>query len=225
MREISEEKKKEIRESDEYKKTQKLLKLLYERIKRAKAFQTYEFDHFSEMCIGFKERWKEANEVPRIFIDLKTGRRRSPKHQSMGKMLSYLGLVESLGVAFADAILIMLIANGRAVHTTRGLTKHVTKVKELEKIDLAYKLEFLEDEGLEIFKILINRDTRNHVAHLKFTIQGNGEIRKRDKEKSPIHIDEDIRNFWSGVDVLRVVFEDIGLLSWFTGENQVEEEE
>lgn len=168
---------------------------------------------FKQNCQEFKEKWEEAQKVSKILRGLKT-RTRYPslEYESMSKMLVYLGLVESLGVALADIVLILLIANEREVHTRGPLTKHVTKARELEKIDLAYKLDFLEDEGLDLFRKFINRDVRNHIAHLKFTIQDNGEIRKRDG--SPIDIDVNISRFWGGVDILMLVFEDIRLLKW-----------
>jgi hypothetical protein len=230
MSEISKERKDEIRQSEDYKKARKILDPLYYNIvvmKRKIVFNERgtalgklryhpNYADFRNNCHEFETRWEEANKVSKILRGLKTARYPNPEYESMSKMLSYLGLVESLGVTLADAILILLIANERAVHT-KGLTKHVTKVRELEDVDLGYKLHFLEVEGFAIFKKFINKTTRNDMAHLKFTINENGEIRRRDG--NPIHINNDIRNFWDGVDVLRLVFEDVDLLSWFTGEN------
>lgn len=231
MSEITKARKDEIKQSDDYKKAKEILSPLYNTIvnkmrevvfdERGSPYATLRYHpnyaDFRNNCHEFQTRWKEANKVSKILRGLKTADYPNAEYASMSKMLSYLGLVESLGVALADAILILLIANERAVHTRAPLSKHVTKVGELDKIDLGYKLDFLEDEGFEIFRKIINKDTRNHIAHLKFIIQENGEIKRRDN--STIHIDEEIRNFWHGVDVLRLVFEDVGLLSWFTGEN------
>jgi hypothetical protein len=62
------------------------------------------------------------------------------KLKSMTKMLVYLGLVESLGTTFLDMALMLLIANGKEMHTRGPYVKHVTSLKELRKLDLAYKL-------------------------------------------------------------------------------------
>jgi len=40
-----------------------------------------------------------------------------PEARSMNKMLVYLGLVESLGVALIDTVLFLLVANGEEIHT------------------------------------------------------------------------------------------------------------
>lgn len=217
MSKLSEGERAHIRESEKYKKTKKLLKPMYQHVERAKAFHTSEFDRFIEMCIGFKERWKESLKVSEILRGLKTEiTYPSPQYKSMSKMLVYLGLVESLGVALADATLILFIVTGKDVHTRGPMTRHVTKAKELEKIDLSYKLDFLKNEGFDLFNELIKRDVRNTIAHLNFTIQDDGEIRNRDN--SPIHIDEVISSFWESVDMLKLVFEDVGLLKWFEKE-------
>lgn len=204
----------EIRESEDYQTARRILGRLYLNIERAKEFRLPHFEHFKQMCDDFKEKWEEAKKASKILRGLKTySFEPSSEYSSMSKMLTCLGLVESLGVALADMVLILLIANGKEVHTRRPMTKHVTKARELENIDLVYKLDFLEDEGLDLFGKFINRDVRNHIAHLKFTIRDNGEIRKRDG--SPIDIDKNISGFWVGVDTLELVFEDIGLLKWF----------
>lgn len=227
MSDISEHRKREIRQSEDYETVKKILDPLYYNIvalrRKIDLTQPIEFAErlefhphyadFQKNCQEFREKWGEARKVSRLLRGLKTADYPSLEYESMSKMLSYLGLVESLGVALADAVLILLIANEREVHTRGPMTKHVTKTRELEKIDLAYKLDFLEDEGLDLFARFIDRDVRNHIAHLKFTIQNNGKIKKRDG--SPINIDRNISRFWDGVDTLMLVFEDIGLLKWF----------
>jgi hypothetical protein len=231
MSEISEERKNEIRQSEDYKTAKKILDPLYHNIvglkKKIDLALGFEFTErlefhphyadFKQNCQDLKEKWDEAKKVSKILRDLKTYSF-DPSHEyaPMMKMLAYLGLVESLGVALADMVLILLIANGKEVHTRGPMTRHVTRATELEKIDLAYKLDFLEDEGLELFAEFINRDVRNHIAHLKFMIRDNGEIRKRDG--SPIDIDANISRFWDGVETLMLIFEDIGFLKWFEKE-------
>ena len=230
MSEISNERKREIKESEDYKTTKKFLGPMFGNIVSIKRkidltrplefAETFEWHpnylDFKQNFQELKEKWEEARRVSKILRGLKTIEYPSRKYESMSKMLSYLGLVESLGVTLADMVLILLIANGKEVHTRGPMTKHVTKTRELEKIDLTYKLAFLESEGLDIFRKFINTDVRNHIAHLKFTIENNGEIRKKDGSR--IDIDNNISRFWYGVDTLMVVFEDIGLLDWLRRE-------
>jgi hypothetical protein len=101
----------------------------------------------------------------------------------------------------------LLIATGKEVHTKGAFTKHVTSFRELTNIDLGYKLELLDDEELDLFKIFINRSLRNSIAHLNFRIQENGEIREI-KGNNPINVDEEISKFWAGVDTMKLILED-----------------
>jgi hypothetical protein len=130
----------------------------------------------------------------------------------MSKMLVYLGLVESLGTTLTDMVLVMFIANGKEIHTHGPFAKHVRTLEELRNIDLSHKLDLLREEKLHLFGSFLNRGDRNLIAHLKFKIQDNGEIRRLNN--SPIQIDEYIRKFWDGADTLMLVFEDIGFLKY-----------
>lgn len=228
MSELSGTKKENIRQSEDYKATKPILEGFLTRITktRSKISVTFppeyiyatRYGTFKHNCIVLKERWEETKSVSRLFRDLKTTEeleKLPARMKSMIKMLAYLGLVESLGVVLADMVLILLIANDREVHTQRSITKHVTKVEELRRIDLYYKLAFLKKENLGIFGTFIDRDLRNDIAHLKFTIQGDGAIEKKDSRQNRIDIDSKILEFWNGVDTLRCVFEDIGFLQWF----------
>lgn len=152
MSEISEEGKNEIRQSEDYKIAKNILGPMYRNIVGIRKkldltrpdFERYEFHphyaDFRQNCQEFKETWKEAEKVSKVLKGLKITSYPSLEYESMSKILAYLGLVESLGVTLADAILILLIANGKEVHTREP--KHVTKVKELKEVNLAISSVF-----------------------------------------------------------------------------------
>lgn len=182
------------------------------------------YEIFKKNCKEFREKWEEAQKVSETLRDIKTVQELQhlpPKSQSMVKLLAYLGLVESLGVTLSDMVLILLIANEKEVHTRWPIAKHAATTSELEEINLAYKLDFLKAEGFGLFKKFINRKLRNKIAHLEFRILDNGEIRKKDKKQTRIDIDKEISKFWSGVDTLKLVFEDIGYSKEFAIEKGV----
>jgi len=137
-----------------------------------------------------------------------------PKSKPMIKMLVYLGLVESLGTTFIDMALMLLIANGKEMHTRGPYIKHVTSLKELRKLDLAYKLYFLKSHGLPLFQKIVNRELRNDIAHLKFKIDDEGAI--RDSKGSLVDIDNVIQTFWKTILDIQSIFDTIGFTKWLS---------
>lgn len=208
--------KNKLRESEDYKKTKKLLFGMVQNVPKMGVHGHLEAEIFEKNRLELHEKWKEAQKVSEILRGLKSEvEYGGPKQKSMSKMLAYLGLVESLGVTLMDMILMVLIINGKEVHTRGPRIRHVRFFKELGELGLEYKLEFLETEGFEVFKSFINKDVRNHIGHLKFTIENNGDIRKKDRTRTRIHIDNEIFRFWKGADTLKLVLEDMGFLKWF----------
>jgi len=223
---LNETRKKELRQSRDYKKTRKILDNMFVNIAklRTKAGPTLpseyvfhtEYPIFKKNCREMWRKWKEAQRISRILRELKTEvRYPNDELKSMANMLAYLGLVESLGVTMMDMMLLFLMAHGRELHTRGYPTKHVETFEELEKVwNLDYKLSFLNSSGLSIFKKkIVDTKTRNIIAHLNFTIEKNtGVIRGR--RNKIIDINEKISNFWEGIDTLDLVLEDIGFLGW-----------
>lgn len=107
-------------------------------------------------------------------------------------------------------LLLILIANEYEVHTRRPYSKHVTSFEELADIDLGFKLKFLKDNGINIAERIVDRELRNIIAHLKFRILENGDV--RDRVNNRVLMDEKISRFWHAVDTLKLVFEDCRLL-------------
>lgn len=232
MNSIGEEDKERIRQSDEYKKTKAILDFHFTQVTKASSkvgpvlppeyvFGT-RYEMLKKNCGDFVERWEEAKRISEILRDMKNLDASAtilPKFRAMNKMLVYLGLVESLGVSLADIVLVLLIANEKEVHTESRSSRHVARIKELEDIELGYKMAFLKEEGIEIFSRFINKTTRNKIAHLDFTIDDKGIITSGENYE-PIKIDECIDDFWKGVRTLELVFEDIGFAEWFERRNR-----
>jgi len=216
MSEINEERKDRLRQTEDYKKTKEIFDRLISNVSYVSPMKVDLFPPsfrerlltFEKNCVDFYEKWKESEKVSEILRGLKSEvSYDNNKLKSMSKMLAYLGLIESLGVALVDMTLILLIANGKDVHIRWPYTKHATSFEDLERIELGYKLDILDAGGFDLFKKFMNRVVRNHIAHLKFTIQNNGEIRKKDG--SPIRIDEEISRFWDGVDTIKLILDEL----------------
>jgi hypothetical protein len=161
--------------------------------------------------------WKKSKETAEALKDMKAQEYLNalePKARSISKLFAYLGLVESLGVTLMDMALMLLIANGMDMHTRlgKGGMKHVSTLKELRKLDLSYKLEFLNASGLGFLTKVINRQLRNEIAHLKFKIEQNGEIKGSDERN--IDIGNVLTDFWQKVREIISIFEEIKFLDW-----------
>jgi len=203
----------EVRRYETLEKTEKILRKLLRHAKLGL------WDMRSELA----DSWDRSAKISLILQNLKVGgyaRLLQPKTRSMAKMLTYLGLVESLGVTFMDMALMLLIFNGKEMHTRGPYTKHVTSLAELQKIDLAYKQEFLKSHELHLFTELVNRNLRNEIAHLKFRIQEDGTIES--SEGSEVDIDNVIQRFWETVQDFISIFDEIGFTDWLSQRNRKE---
>ncbi len=211
-----------LRQSEDYKRTRPLLDNLLSNIlyvSEKKGFLPTPYEIFQDNCVDFYERWLDTSEISSILGDLKRDvQYPTEKHKAMSKMLAFMGLVESLGITMADMLLILVIANGKEVHTRGSYIKHVSSFSELKDVDWDYKSRFLKDEKFEIISKVLNLELRNTIAHLKFSIDDDGVIRGRGK--NIISIDENISNFWDAIDVLTLLFEDLGFLKWLETTNR-----
>jgi hypothetical protein len=134
-----------------------------------------------------------------------------PKARALSKLFAYLGLVESLGVTLTDMSLILLIANGEEVHIRKdkGIL-HASTLKELRKLDLIYKLGFLTANKLEFVAGMVNRPLRNDIAHLKFSIGEEGEVKGSNGQV--VNVDAVLREFWKRVEEIITIFDHIQFL-------------
>jgi hypothetical protein len=167
----------------------------------------------------FKENWsifhlklKKTREVANILVQSATITYPDKQIESMNKMFSYMGLVESLGITMMNMALLFLIANGKEIHSKTSPSMHVETYDDLERLwDVEYKLKFLDSAGISIFsQMIIIRNVRNMVAHLNFSIDTNGEI--RDSGRNKINIDRILTEFFKGIAILELVLEDINLI-------------
>ena len=168
----------------------------------------------------FKRRMGKATDLAKIIIQ--TGSAMSKvsesKVKSLMKMFQYLGYVESMGVTLVDMLVLLLIANGHQLHVERlhGWPRilHVSSFKELRHANLASKLGFLEINGMKNVVRLIDRDLRNDIAHLNFSIDDKGKIDT--PHKKDLDIDKELSKLKVYVLYITAVLEEHGFLKWLT---------
>ncbi len=126
-----------------------------------------------------------GNKVSSISVFENNSKR--PESSPIVKMFMYLGLVESLGVAFINLIMLLLITCGSDFHIEQH--HHIPRIIHAETIEdlqstsigLSSKVEFLKNNGLTRTSKLVNTDLRNKIAHLNLSeneIDENGVISK-----------------------------------------------
>jgi len=105
-------------------------------------------------------------------------------------LFSYQGMVETLGVSLVDVLILLLIANGRALHVERihnvPRMVHAVDLEDLNplNVSLGAKLNFLDRNRIRTSEF-IDRKLRNDIAHLRFTVDDEGKIfvKRRGKRK------------------------------------------
>lgn len=166
------------------------------------------------------DAWGKAQRTSEALKDMKSVSALhdlSPAPQAYAKLFAYLGLIEGLGVTLIDITLLLLIANGNDMHFRKGGgLMHVSRFKDLHRLNLLYKLEFLDAHKLGFVSKIVSRDLRNIIAHLGFTITEEGTI--RDSSNNKIAIDAEIEAFWKRVGEIIATFDERGLLRFIKQE-------
>jgi len=169
---------------------------------------------------ALSDTWKKAQETSDALKDMKSFyalHNLSPVPQAYAKLFAYLGLIEGLGISLIDITLLLLIANGRHVHFRKGGgMMHVSRLRDLHKLNLLYKLEFLEAQEFGFVSKIVDRNLRNSIAHLSFTITNEGQILGADNNE--INIDSEIEVFWKRVREIITIFDEGGLLRFIREE-------
>lgn len=178
-----------------------------------KSKTTPEFVRFKQISHEWNKRFQKAvttagsvESVQKLMHPLFQELQARPENRRLLAVLNlyrYLGLVESLGVALLDLIVWLLVANGRDLHVERvhdvPRIVHVAKFKDLDSrnVTLGMKLGFLERNELKKTSKFIDRNLRNDIAHLDFSIDNVGKISTGHSNDVNIYerIDTFIRNF------------------------------
>jgi hypothetical protein len=196
----------EEKKSPELLETQKLLSKL---MHGSGSFELL-WDNKDDLLVS----WNKSKEASEALKDMKAQEALNvlpPKSKALTKLFAYLGLVESLGVTLMDMALMLCIANGKEMHTYKGGgIMHISTLKDLRKLNLSYKIEFLKANKLGFVGGVVNNDLRNDIAHLKFLVEENGEV--RGSNGRTVNIDDTLTDFWKRVGEIIHIFDHIEFL-------------
>jgi hypothetical protein len=93
--------------------------------------------------------------------------------------IRYLLETEIIGTAYIDRVLLLLIGKGIDFHLEADYdhryTRHAKSLEDLQapNLSLSIKQDFLEANGITLFSRMIDRNLRNKIAHMDFTIKND----------------------------------------------------
>jgi uncharacterized protein (UPF0335 family) len=116
----------------------------------------------------------------------------TPKQKALLSLYFYLNLVEGACAENIQVIVFLLIKNGHYIYDPRKM-KYVETYRDLEKIDLYVKEQFLSAYGFGFCASVIDRELRNCIAHQDYVIFDDGKI-KNLKTGQMIDIEKKVHN-------------------------------
>jgi len=194
-------------EKVDYQLASKLKAKIFPLLEVARQRLGYRFDKaFLEQRKGMEIRLANSKTIMLLLARLKP-RFFSIKEQRVITLhLEFLTLVEGFFVTQINFLIFILIANGHDLYSFRK-GDYVKTIGDIEEVNLAFKLKFLEEHGFR--KLIANKalKLRNSVAHLFYEINENGTM-KVDKKR----ITQD--DYDKMCDDLRNVAYSLHLISW-----------
>jgi len=154
--------------------------------------------YFSKELNEQKKEWgksfgniRMASEL--ILFKIKPKLELEPKDISLLFLYHYLVMVESIYTSMIDFVIFTLVNLHHDLYVPKK-NRYAKSFDDIQSIDLAMKLKFLSDHGLNIISSKCDRKLRNSVAHASFLISEDGTIYvdKRKIDKNLAY--ENIRN-------------------------------
>lgn len=99
----------------------------------------------------------------------------TPKQKSLIFLFTYLSLAEGIFSEIVEIIAFLLMQNDHDLYDPRNM-EFVKKYKQLEKIDLFVKMQFIEKHGFGFLCNSMDRPLRNSIAHLDLKVTDDGSI-------------------------------------------------
>lgn len=169
----------------------------------------YRFDKaFLEQRKGMEIRLANSKTIMLLLARLKP-RFFSIKEQRVITLhLEFLTLVEGFLVTQINFLVFILIANGHDLYPTQR-EKNVRALSDIEKENLAFKLEFLAEHGFRKLIAKKARKLRNSVAHLFYEIDENGTVkvgRKRITQADCDKMYDDLRNVAKSLHLISLLY-------------------
>lgn len=138
-----------------------------------------DFELFRRAYLGFMTRYARGWRVYNYIMQDIDESSKFGVTEEIRWLFVYLGIIESLGNAIVDMVIMLLVANGKDFHIecryTTPRIRHAVSIRDLEKerVPLTTKLNSLKDNGILGLSSTIDSNLRNSIAHLKFDVDEN----------------------------------------------------
>lgn len=127
--------------------------------------------------------------------------------------ITYLLETEIFGTAYVDRVLLLLIGKGIDFHLEpdyeHRYTRHAKTLEDLQApyLSLAIKQDFLAANGITFFSKMIDRNLRNKIAHMDYTIENDCfYFKNREGKKVKVNFSDKIRILTEYYDALVMFF-------------------
>ena len=213
----------EFMDDRDYKRIKKELDPLITKVMRVAAFRDPNYPQFKKDMNMWNERFGKALEITGKVSSMQhIAPNVNPQLMSTIKMFVYLGLVEGVGVALVDLIVLLLIASGETLHVEQlyGIPRviHARTLEDLRppktNANLAVKISFLQRHGLEATSKIIDTKLRNDIAHLNFDVSADGTVST--KNYKVLSIEQRLQTFGKILGIIMVILSksQLGVKFW-----------
>jgi len=132
-------------------------------------------DRMGEMFEEFFDNMASVFHSLEEFMELTTARIIPKRTRLLVELFYYLGLSEGLLSQLVQSIALILMESGHDIYDPQRM-KFVKNYRNLDKVSLFVKLQFIEAHGFKYLTKLYDRKLRNCVAHLRFNLNDDGTI-------------------------------------------------
>jgi hypothetical protein len=134
-------------------------------------------EQIRELCVQIQPKFWRCLVDSLDFYEMsqKSTEKLSSRQKSLFQLFYYLVMTEGTVSGYVDVIAFLLMQDGHDIYDARRM-EFVDDYKELDKVDLYVKLQFLEKHGFNLLTDAIDRELRNCIAHLDFTVYDDGSV-------------------------------------------------
>ena len=113
----------------------------------------------------------------------------TPKQRSLLSLFSYSSLAEGMVSENVQIIAFLLMQNDHDLYDPRDM-RFIDSYKKLGKIDLFVKMQFLERHGFNFITQAIDRNLKNCITHIEYTVNDDGTIIDEKNGEKIIDLDQ-----------------------------------
>ena len=132
----------------------------------------------------------------------------TPKQKSLLRLFGYLEMSEGVFSELVQSLAFFLMQNGHDIYDPQRM-KFIKEYKELDKIPLFVKLQFIEEHELKFVSDAFDRELRNCIAHLDYIVKDDGDIINKRTGRKIEDLDGKILNLNAMIQIMLTIYNEI----------------